>query len=443
MGAVSVRELGKAYRQYSSRWARLAEWSDPRNKPRHHLHWVLKDLNFTIEPGEAVGIIGVNGAGKSTLLKMITGTTQPTTGSVNVTGRVAALLELGMGFHSDFTGRQNVYMAGQLLGYSFEEIDRLMPSILAFAEIGSYIDQPVRMYSSGMQVRLAFAVAVAQRPDVLIVDEALAVGDVHFQQKCYHRIRQYVADGTTLLFVTHGMSTVLEFCSRAIYLRSGAIASDGSPKEAVDLYQADVLVKQHEGGGKPTINAVNSFNSPREGSVSVHASVTGSAGSIITDDATCVAAGLLNENGEKISVVLSEETVELTVRYHVHRYLEDPHVGFKVRTATGTVIFESNTYCMGRILGAAQPGSHLEVRFAFAVDLSPGDYTITVGLANESLPGGAFREFLNYVHDVISFRVLPNPSAIMWAGVVNIHPVPHWQWLDNQALASTIGSQDL
>ncbi|WP_082519766.1 ABC transporter ATP-binding protein [Rhizobium sp. Root1220] len=435
MAAVSVRDLGKAYRQYTSRWARLAEWLDPRHKPRHHLRQVLKDLNFTIEPGEAVGIIGVNGAGKSTLLKMITGTTQPTTGSVCVTGRVAALLELGMGFHSDFTGRQNVYMAGQLLGHGVEEIDRLMPGILAFAEIGDYIDQPVRMYSSGMQVRLAFAVAVADRPDVLIVDEALAVGDVHFQQKCYHRIRQYVADGTTLLFVTHGMSTVLEFCTRAIYLRAGMIASDGSPKEAVDLYQADVLVRQHEGDSNPTISSVNSSNGS--------ASVTGSAGSILTDDATCMDAALVNENGEKISVVFSEDSVELAVKYQMHRYLEDPHVGFKVRAATGTVIFESNTYCMGRILGVAHPGSQVEVRFAFSIDLSPGDYTITVGLSNGSLPGGAFREFLNYSHDVISFRVLPNPSAIIWAGVVNIHPVPHWQWSDNQVTAGTTGSKDL
>ncbi|MBW9118297.1 ABC transporter ATP-binding protein [Rhizobium cauense] len=433
MSAILVRDLGKAYRQYPSRWARLAEWSDPRHKPRHHLHWVLRDLNFSIEPGEAVGIIGVNGAGKSTLLKMITGTTQPTIGTVNVAGRVAALLELGMGFHSDFTGRQNVYMAGQLLGYSIEEIDRRMPDILAFAEIGSYIDQPVRMYSSGMQVRLAFAVAVADRPDVLIVDEALAVGDVHFQQKCYHRIRQYVADGTTLLFVTHGMSTVLEFCTRAIYLRAGAIASDGSPKEAVDLYQADVLVKSHEGDDKPTINPGNSLDSGE--------AVSGSAGSMSTDGATCADVALLNGAGEKVAVVLSEESVELIVRYRLHRYLEDPHVGFKIRTATGTVIFESNTYCMSRVLGAAQTDSHLEVRFSFAVDLSPGDYTITVGLANGSMPGGVFREVLSYMHDVISFKVLPNPSAIIWAGVVNLHPVTNWQWLDSHAFVKTTGSQ--
>ena len=152
---------------------------------------MLQDINFSVNPGEAVGIIGINGAGKSTLLKMITGTTQPTTGSVHITGRVAALLELGMGFHPDFTGRQNAFMAGQLLGYSVEEIARLMPEIEAFAEIGDYIDQPVRVYSSGMQMRLAFSVATAIRPDVLIVDEALSVGDAYFQHKSFDRIRQF------------------------------------------------------------------------------------------------------------------------------------------------------------------------------------------------------------------------------------------------------------
>ena len=165
MSTITVTNLGKAYKQYPTRWSRLVEWLTPSHMPRHTLKWVLKDINFTVNSGEAVGIIGINGAGKSTLLKMITGTTQPTTGSVVITGRVAALLELGIGFHPDFTGRQNAYMAGQLLGYGVEEITRLMPEIEAFAEIGDYIDQPVRVYSSGMQMRLAFSVATAHRPD--------------------------------------------------------------------------------------------------------------------------------------------------------------------------------------------------------------------------------------------------------------------------------------
>jgi lipopolysaccharide transport system ATP-binding protein len=192
MGTITVTNLGKAYKQYPNRWSRLAEWVLPGAKPRHSLKWVMQGVSFAVQPGEAVGIIGINGAGKSTLLKMITGTTQPTTGSVHITGRVAALLELGMGFHPDFTGRQNAFMAGQLLGYSVEEIAHLMPAIEAFAEIGEFIDQPVRVYSSGMQMRLAFSIATMVRPDILIVDEALSVGDAYFQHKSFDRISEAV-----------------------------------------------------------------------------------------------------------------------------------------------------------------------------------------------------------------------------------------------------------
>jgi lipopolysaccharide transport system ATP-binding protein len=214
MGSIQVTHLGKAYKQYPTRWSRMLEWLSPFETERHSLKWVLRDINFMIRPGEAVGIVGINGAGKSTLLKMITGTTQPTTGQIAVTGRVAALLELGMGFHPEFTGRQNVLMAGQLLGYSPADLLARMGEIESFAEIGPAIDEPVRIYSSGMQMRLAFSVATVIRPDILIVDEALAVGDVYFQQKCFERIARYIEDGTTLLFVSHSTATILNLCSR-------------------------------------------------------------------------------------------------------------------------------------------------------------------------------------------------------------------------------------
>lgn len=244
MGIISVSNLGKAYKQYPSRWSRLAEWLTPGHRPRHSLKWVLQDINFTIKPGEAVAIMGINGAGKSTLLKMITGTTQPTVGGVHITGRVAALLELGMGFHPDFTGRQNAFMAGQLLGFSVDEIDQLMPEIEAFADIGEYIDRPVRVYSSGMQVRLAFSVATAVRPDVLIVDEALSVGDAYFQAKCYRRVAEYKAAGTTLLLVSHNPGDVVKHCERAILLKNGRISADGPSREVSNLYLDELFGKK-------------------------------------------------------------------------------------------------------------------------------------------------------------------------------------------------------
>src|SRR3954470_9790577 len=244
MGMIKVRNLGKAYKQYPNRSARLVEWFTGRQ--RHQLHWVMRDVDFTVLPGEAVGIIGINGAGKSTLLKMITGTTQPTTGSVSISGRVAALLELGMGFHPDFTGRQNAYMAGQLLGMTVEEISALMPQIEAFADIGDYIDQPVRVYSSGMQMRLAFAVATARRPDVLIVDEALSVGDAYFQHKSFERIRSFREQGTTLLIVSHDKGAIQSVCDRAILLDAGRIAKQGSPEEIMDFYNAMLAERENQ-----------------------------------------------------------------------------------------------------------------------------------------------------------------------------------------------------
>lgn len=244
MGAITVNNLGKAYKVYPTRFARLKEWLIPFSKPRHTLKWVLQDINFTVHPGEAVGIIGVNGAGKSTLLKMLTGTTRPTTGSIHTTGRIAALLELGMGFHPEFTGRQNVFMAGQLLGYGVEEIARLMPEIEAFAEIGAYIDRPVRVYSSGMQVRLAFSVATMARPDVLIVDEALSVGDAYFQAKCYQRIAQFKEQGTTLILVSHSIGDVVKHCGRAILLKEGRVAVDGSSRIVTNHYLDELFGKR-------------------------------------------------------------------------------------------------------------------------------------------------------------------------------------------------------
>jgi lipopolysaccharide transport system ATP-binding protein len=244
MGTITVTKLGKAYKQYPNRWSRLFEWILPAKFKRHQLKWVLHDINFIIQHGEAVGIMGVNGAGKSTLLKLITGTTQPTTGNVNVSGRVAALLELGMGFHPEFTGRQNAFLAGQLMGITNIDITRLMPEIEAFAEIGNYIDQPVRIYSSGMQMRLAFSVATVIRPDILIIDEALAVGDAYFQAKCYQRIKTFKEHGTTLLLVSHSPGDVVKHCDRALLIKNGVVELDGPSRDVSNLYLDELFGKK-------------------------------------------------------------------------------------------------------------------------------------------------------------------------------------------------------
>ena len=432
MGSIHVQQLGKAYKQYTARWSRLAEWILPFLGQRHRLKWVLNDINFQITPGEAVGIIGVNGAGKSTLLKLITGTTQASTGSIHTSGRVAALLELGMGFHPDVTGRENALMAGQLMGLSKEEIHSLMPQIETFAEIGEYIDAPVRVYSSGMQMRLAFSVATCVRPDILIVDEALAVGDVFFQQKCFQRISQFTQQGTTLLFVSHSTGTVLNICTRCLFIRDGALAFDGEPKAAIDLYQAELLGRLEQPSqaslAQPSAANISKLEPLLDGSPTPSLSLlnapalTGSEGSILTEGADCVAVNFVRSDGSTQYSMIADELVSLQIDFRIKQHLDDPHVGFKIRNRFGIVMFETNSYCMKASLGSADAENILSVQFSFSLCLFPDEYTVTIGLANGGYGDGAFKEVICYLHEVSAFVVLPNPTAIMWAGIINLQP---------------------
>ncbi|WP_334150910.1 ABC transporter ATP-binding protein [Hyphomicrobium sp.] len=236
---LTVEGLAKRYATYRSNLERFAGWFGAKVTPAAEF-WPVSDLTFTVGRGEAVAIIGQNGAGKSTLLKLITGTMRPTHGSVRVAGKVNAILELGLGFNPEFTGRQNVFYAGGLMGLSQERLAELVPDIEAFAEIGEFFDQPLRVYSSGMQARLAFALVTAERPDLLIVDEVLAVGDAFFQAKCYERIASFKKNGTSLLIVTHSTNDVTRHCDRAILLRKGELAFDGDPREACNYYLDEI-----------------------------------------------------------------------------------------------------------------------------------------------------------------------------------------------------------
>jgi len=362
MGTITVTNLGKAYRQYPTRWARLAEWVLPGKKLRHTLKWVMQDVSFTVNPGEAVGIIGINGAGKSTLLKMITGTTQPTTGSVHITGRVAALLELGMGFHPDFTGRQNAFMAGQLLGYSVEEIARLMPEIEAFAEIGDYIDQPVRVYSSGMQMRLAFSVATAHRPDVLIVDEALSVGDAYFQHKSFDRIREFRKLGTTLLIVSHDKGAIQGICDRAILLNAGKLAMEGEPEAVMDYYNA--MLADHQ-------NQEVKQEVREDGKVQT---ISGTGEVTLTDVA------LLNSAGQQIEMVAVGQAVSLRLTTACNAQVQELVVGYMIKDRLGQPVFGTNTYHHKRKLENLRGDEAIELNFDFNANLGPGTYSVSIAL---------------------------------------------------------------
>lgn len=368
MGTITVTNLGKAYKQYPTRWSRLVEWVIPQAKPRHSLKWVLQDISFKVNPGEAVGIIGINGAGKSTLLKMITGTTQPTTGSVNITGRVSALLELGMGFHPDFTGRQNAYMAGQLLGMSVEEITRLMPEIEDFAEIGDYMDQPVRAYSSGMQMRVAFSVATARRPDVLIVDEALSVGDSHFQHKSFDRIREFRKQGTTLLIVSHDVQAILSICDNAILLDSGRLAKQGDPEGVLDYYNA-VIVQKDDAKITQAIQ--------EDGKIQT---VSG------TGEAEIESALILNSDGKAVETVNVGETITLKVTARACVPLPELVLGYIIKDRLGQPIYGTNTYLLGMPLKPIACNERVEYELKFPANLGIGSYAFTLALHNSGTP---------------------------------------------------------
>ncbi len=364
MGSITVTNLGKAYKYYPSRWGRVAEWFSLSNAPRHDLKWVLRDINFTVDPGEAVGIIGANGAGKSTLLKIITGTTQPTTGQVRMSGRVAAMLELGMGFHPEFTGRQNAIMSGQLLGYSTDQILRLMNEIEAFAEIGEYIDQPVRVYSSGMQMRLAFSVATATRPDVLIVDEALSVGDAYFQHKSFDRVREFRKSGTTLLLVSHDKAAIQSICDRALLLDGGIMVKEGAPEEVMDFYNAmiaereneNVTQKKLEGGKVQTISG--------------------------TGDARVEEIDLLNARGEPVEVIDVGEQVTLKIMVRVYAAIPRLVLGYMIKDRLGQVMYGTNTHLREMPLLDVEAGRLLTYRMRFPANLGPGSYSVATALVS-------------------------------------------------------------
>lgn len=425
-GYLQVNKIGKAYKQYFKRWGRLVEWCSFGKLKSYRRHWVLQDISFDIQPGEAVGIIGKNGAGKSTLLKLITGTTRPTTGEIKSSGKIAALLELGMGFHPDFTGRQNVFMAGQLLGYSAQEIAARFSEIEDFAELGSYMDQPLRVYSSGMQVRLAFSVSTAIRPDILIVDEALSVGDIFFQQKCFQRITEFKKQGTTLLFVSHDLGAINNICDRVIFIKNSKVSFDGRPDQAINFYEADLLTKIDANPERLIVNSVQSPVTPSstncENATQINVD-NAHLGSINTHAIRLLDVKVLSEHGQATDVIVSDSEVTLLIKISFLEEFDDPHIGFKIRDRLGAVIFETNSFCMNKTIGKVLKGETVAVGFKFKAGFVYGDYTITIGIANGGYSRTEFREVLGHYHGIAKITVLKNNDAIIWAGIYNVAPV--------------------
>lgn len=363
MTLLSVRNLGKAYRSYHSEWQRFASWFGISSRPLEE-HWVLRHVSFDIQPGEAIGIMGQNGAGKSTLLKMISGTLQPTEGAVHINGRIAAILELGMGFNPELTGRQNVLHSAGLMGFGRAEILQAMPDIESFAEIGEYFDQPVRTYSSGMQVRVAFAVATAFRPEILIVDEALSVGDSYFQHKSFERIRQFQEQGTTLLIVTHDPAAILTLCDRTLLLENGTVIKDGPPHEVIDLYNAIIAEKE---------NSTVEVRRLEDGSAQT---ASGSG------EARVLEVSLRNTQNQPVEYVAVGDQVTLIVKVGVNEPIPQLVLGYLIKDRLGRHVFGTNTHHLDCAHRDLQAGEELEYRFSFPVQLGIGSYSVSVALHN-------------------------------------------------------------
>ncbi len=383
---LEVVDLGKAYRHYSSQLYRILSWFGLRVKPIEE-HWVLQNISFSLHSGEAIGIVGQNGAGKSTLLKLITGTQRATTGQIHTKGRIAAILELGMGFNPEFTGRQNAFHGLGLMGFSNEEIEKVLPELETFAEIGEYFDQPLRTYSSGMQMRVAFAVVTAFRPDILIVDEALSVGDAYFQAKCYELIISYKKQGTTLILVTHSIGDIVKHCTRALYIRDGRLTVDGSPRDVSNFYLDDLFGNSKEKSGKQGLSkSVSDATEVMNGTEDkFHTRLGyrkeehrwGNGGARILDY-------LVHVNGQDYPAIIeSNAKAEFSFKVIFDAGFDEITAGFLLKTHDGVFLYGTNSFLVteGKQAISADKGEGIVFKFEVPMTLNAGHYMVSFGIA--------------------------------------------------------------
>jgi lipopolysaccharide transport system ATP-binding protein len=385
MTILSINNVGKAFRHYKSEWQRILRWFGFYRKPVEE-HWVIRNVSFQVEAGESIGIIGKNGAGKSTLLKIITQTLSPTEGNIEAHGRVSAILELGMGFNPELTGRQNVYHTAGLMGFSLADIEYKIAEIEAFAEIDHYFDEPMRTYSSGMQMRVAFAVATAWRPDILIIDEALSVGDSYFQAKCFNRINHFKEEGTTLLLVTHSPETIAKHCDRAIFLYKGRIKMDGAPREVINHYLEE------------TYGTEKSSNNLQSKAQTINELVTGSEDLFHTRPGYChnehrwgnkqatILDYLITTNNEKFPPQIKSSThVNFYLKVKFHRDFDSIVPGFLIKTLEGIQLYATNSSLSNNKNAKMEVklGDTRIYKFSLPLPLGEGDYLISLGISAE------------------------------------------------------------
>ncbi len=403
--ALGVENVSKQYRTYARPSDRLKESITRGRLRRHQEFWALRDVSFELDKGSTVGVVGPNGCGKSTLLQIIAGTLEPTHGNVWHEGRVAALLELGAGFDPEFTGVENVYLNASLLGLSRRETDRLFPSIERFAEIGQFLYQPVKTYSSGMFVRLAFAIAASVEPEILLVDEALAVGDAVFQHRCLRRMQELQERGTTVLFVSHDLAAVRALCARAILLNAGRIIEDGKPAEVLNRYQKIIMAREQ--AYEESTTASGETTAVDESLPPLCYTYRHGNGS-----AEIIAAELTDAARHGVEIVETGESLLMRLVVRSNRNIDQPVIGFLIRNRHGISAYGTNTKEQQIELGAVRRGEVLEAVFSFNCWLGIDDYSISCAV--HSHDGEAY----DWLDGVRFFRVT---SQHLIEGIANLN----------------------
>lgn len=404
--AIAVNNVQKIYKLYDKPSDRMKEAFGLGRKKAHKLHYALNGVSLNIYKGETVGIIGTNGSGKSTILKIITGVLNPTAGEVKVNGRISALLELGAGFNMEYNGIENVYLNGTMMGFSEKEIDAKLPEILEFADIGDYVKQPVKTYSSGMFVRLAFAVAINIEPEILIVDEALSVGDVFFQAKCYHKFEEFKAMGKTIVFVSHDLSSISKYCDRVFLLNKGNLLGEGSPKEMIDAYKR-VLVGQYELPEKAENQELLNDEDVRRaaGGLQTNPNLLEYG----TKQAEIVEYYLTDDRNVKTTAVIkgSEFTVHMRVKFTEH--IPAPIFAFSVKNVQGTEITGTNSMIEKAYLESAEPGQVKDITFTQKMSLQGGEYLLSLGVTGYN--GDTF-EVYHRLYDTLNITVVSDKNTV-------------------------------
>lgn len=420
--AIQVNNLVKTYKLYDKPSDRMKDALGLCGKKKiYKVHDALKGVSLTINRGETVGIIGTNGSGKSTILKIITGVLNPTSGTVEVNGRISALLELGAGFNMEYNGIENVFLNGTMMGFSQKEIEKRLPAILEFADIGDYVNQPVKTYSSGMFVRLAFAVAINIDPEILIVDEALSVGDVFFQAKCYHKFEEFKEMGKTIVFVSHDLSSISKYCDRVVLLNQGVKLQEGSPKQIIDAYK-QVLVGQY-----PLPEIRNGFEEENSdcGEVETGETAENSHSFEKTDqNANVLNPDLLeygtkaavienyyleDESGRKASAIIQGTVCTMHMDVKINRDIQSPIFAFSIKNIKGVEITGTNTMFEKSFLENVHAGDRKHISFSQKIDLNGGEYLISLGVT-----GYENEDFVVYhrLYDVLNFTVISDKNPI-------------------------------